>query len=340
MGKAARRGPAEKTKPAMKFSVIIATRDRPALFRKALRSVRDQSASDIEIIVVNDGSGAEHRPAYDEMEKEFSDGVRFHHLVRRPNGHGQSYSLNFGVAQARGDYVCFLDDDDYWTDRDYLRRAEEAITAAAGPVDLHFANQAAFRGETREAGPVWVEGLTAVYDREARAPDAAGAYEARLEDLFKINGFCHLNVFILRREFFNALGGLDENIRYECDRDIYLRAVDRARTILYSPHFVSRHNIPDPKDKSAMSTIVSNLEKRLFQLRVLDKAILFADHEIVRRHARRHKVYALKKIAEELIQTGRRREASYYAREALMIGFNLRWAGFTAFASGRSVFAD
>lgn len=317
----------------MNFSVIIATRDRPALFRKAIDSVLCQSTSNLEIVVVNDGSAPEHRAAYDAMENEYGGRARFFHLVRRPNGHGQSYSLNFGAAQARGDYLCILDDDDYWTDKDYLRRVEGVIGAAAEPFDLHFSNQAAFRGDVQEPGPVWVEGLTAVLKREGRSPARGGAYEVSAEDLFKINGFCHLNVFLIRREFYHEIGGLDENIRYECDRDVYLRAVDRARSIYYSPHVVSRHNIPDPKDKSAMSTTVSNLEKRVFQLRVLDKAILFAEHEAIRAHARRHKVYALKKIAEELHAAGRKREASYYAREALMIGFNPKWAGFAALAS-------
>lgn len=321
----------------MNFSVIIATRDRPVLFRKAIESVFGQSTSSLEVVVVNDGSADKHRAAYDEMEREFEGRARFFHLVQRPNGHGQSYSLNFGVAQAKGDYICILDDDDYWTDKDYLRRIEGVIGSGGAPFDLHFSNQAAFRGEKQEPGPVWVEGLTEVLEREGRTPARSGVYEVSVEDLFKINGFCHLNVFVVRREFFNEFGGLDENIRYECDRDVYLRAIDRARTILYSPHVVSRHNIPNPKDKSAMSTMVSNLEKRVFQLRVLDKAILFAEHDAIRAHARKHKVYALKKIAEELDATGRKREASYYAREALMIGFNPKWAGFATLASVKGI---
>ena len=44
------------------FSVVMATRNRPALFRQALESVLDQSCRDIEIIVVNDGSASEYQP--------------------------------------------------------------------------------------------------------------------------------------------------------------------------------------------------------------------------------------------------------------------------------------
>jgi glycosyltransferase involved in cell wall biosynthesis len=37
--------------------------------------------------------------------------------VRTQRGHGQGFALNFGAGQARGDYLCFLDDDQ-WTDPD------------------------------------------------------------------------------------------------------------------------------------------------------------------------------------------------------------------------------
>ena len=49
------------------FSVVMATRNRPALFRQALESVLGQSCRDIEIIVVNDGSASEHQPAYESI---------------------------------------------------------------------------------------------------------------------------------------------------------------------------------------------------------------------------------------------------------------------------------
>jgi Glycosyl transferase family 2 len=46
------------------FSVVMATSNRPALFRQALESVLAQSCRDIEIIVVNHGSAGEHQPAF------------------------------------------------------------------------------------------------------------------------------------------------------------------------------------------------------------------------------------------------------------------------------------
>ena len=99
------------------FSVIIPTRNRSALFAVALHSVLEQRFRNFEVIVVNDGSSVEHEPRYRELVEAGMGVVRLLTLVRTERGHGQSYGLNYGAAQARADYLCFLDDDDQWTDR-------------------------------------------------------------------------------------------------------------------------------------------------------------------------------------------------------------------------------
>ena len=57
--------------------------------------------------------------------------------------HRQGFALNFGAGQARGDYLCFLDDDQ-WTDPDHLVRAADVIVGSAEPIDLLLANQRAY----------------------------------------------------------------------------------------------------------------------------------------------------------------------------------------------------
>lgn len=52
------------------ISVIIATRNRPALFADALASVLRQSAPPTEVVVVNDGSDEAYRPQYAEALRQ------------------------------------------------------------------------------------------------------------------------------------------------------------------------------------------------------------------------------------------------------------------------------
>ena len=131
-----------------RFSVIIPSRNRPSLLRVALASVAAQSCDLVEIIVVDDGSDDRHLSDYRTIVGEAGKPVSFHSLPRRPMGHGPGYTRNFAAAHATGDYLCFLDDDDSWTDASYLdprRREPEANPDA----DLHLSNQAAFSGLSR-----------------------------------------------------------------------------------------------------------------------------------------------------------------------------------------------
>jgi hypothetical protein len=309
------------------FSVIIPTRNRSALFAAALASVLEQRFRRFEVIVVNDGSGEQHEGRYHELVAAAPDSVQLLTLLRTERGHGQSYGLNYGAAHARGDYLCFLDDDDQWIDPEHLGRAAAVIAASPEPIDLVLANQRAFRDGTPVAGVVWIEDLK---DRLHGAPDAAGAYAVSPKELLQCQAHCHLNTTIVSRGFYTDLGGLDEGLRYECDRDFYLRAIDRARLIKFLPYTISRHNIPDPAAKANMSTAESELSKRLYQLRVCDKAALLSVRPELQRYAMRHRSYTLKHIAVMAARTGRFDCAAYYAREALMTKFTLGWLAATA----------
>lgn len=308
------------------FSVIIPTRNRAKLFSVALKSVLDQQFSAFEIIVVNDGSADEYAPQYREVLEQDPNRVRLITLVRTERGHGQSYALNFGASQAKGDHLCFLDDDDQWSDLEHLARAARAIAANSGPVDMLLANQRAFINGAPVERVVWIEDLQS---RLSDAPDAAGAYTVGISDLLACQAHCHLNTTIVRRSFYLSVGGMDEGLRYECDRDFYLRAIDRAQLIKFLPNIVSRHNVPDPAAHASMSTGESELSKRLYQLRVFDKAVLFSVHPDLRRYAMRQRGYVLEHIATAARQAGRPDCGRYYAREAFMTKLGVRWIGIT-----------
>ena len=89
-------------------SVVIPTRNRPELLARALQSVLDQTYRNIEIIVVDDHSD---KPL--ELNKL---GVNCDHslirLIQNPFRYGGARSRNVGVKVSRGNFICFLDDDD------------------------------------------------------------------------------------------------------------------------------------------------------------------------------------------------------------------------------------
>lgn len=319
------------------ISVVIPTRNRPELVRRAILSVLKQTYSSYEVIVVNDGSNQECVNAYDELSREFSHRLTVLDLVPTNSGHGQSYAINRGVDIARGDYITFLDDDDYWIDPEHLERAARLLSSAPISADIYYTNQVAYRGETQVEGPLWLQGLETIL-RSHGISDIFGAYNVSLKDLMACPGFQHLNTTIIRASLHREIGGLDENIRYECDWDYYLRSIDAARIILYFPGITSRHNAPDPAETANMSTVISGLQKLLFRSYVLDKAVLFSQSHEIREMASRNKAFTLKHIAETLSADGRFREAACYAREALAEGLTLKWLAYVFYVSARSVF--
>lgn len=89
---------------------------------KALRSVFSQSFTDWELIVVDDGSTDNSAEIAEGILAEFSQKAQ---LVRQQNA-GVSTARNIGVGFAKGEFVCFLDADDWW-DENFLSEMHDAI---------------------------------------------------------------------------------------------------------------------------------------------------------------------------------------------------------------------
>jgi glycosyltransferase involved in cell wall biosynthesis len=304
------------------FSVIMPTRNRSELLATALRSVLDQTFKNLEILVVDDGSSEAHMSRYQELLHTIPVPHRLLRLVPTPRGHGPAYATNFGVDHAQGKYFCFLDDDDQWVDIQHLDRVANVLERSTEQVDLILANQRGFRNGMAVDYPIWLEDFV---DRLSGTPDDTGAYAVTAAELLGCRSFCHLNTTIISQRLYVELGGFDEGLRFEQDRDFYLRAIDRAQLIRFLPNIISRHNIPDPTLAANVSTTESELSKRLYQLRVLDKAILFSTRPEVRHYAMRHRVYVLEYISREAGRAGRPETARYYGREALAAKLAMAW---------------
>jgi glycosyltransferase involved in cell wall biosynthesis len=90
-----------------RVTIAVPTRDRHTLLRRAVQSALGQTFSDIEVIVVDDGS-AEPVRLHDVADER----VR---VVRHPTSRGLCAARNTGLAQAKGSWIVFLDDDDELT---------------------------------------------------------------------------------------------------------------------------------------------------------------------------------------------------------------------------------
>jgi glycosyltransferase involved in cell wall biosynthesis len=105
------------------ISVVLPTHNRSGLLPLTLRSVLRQHGVDFEVIVVDDGS------TDDTAEVVAGLGDPRIRLVRHDTPQGVAAARNRGIAEARGAWVAFLDDDDLWAP-DKLARQLEAANGA------------------------------------------------------------------------------------------------------------------------------------------------------------------------------------------------------------------
>lgn len=182
-------------------SVVIPTYNRAADLRRALKSVIGQTWTNWEVLVVDNHST--------DGTREVVEGLRQGRIrLLSVHNHGViAVSRNLGVASAAGDYVAFLDSDDWWSRRK-LQQSVQSLTAGADLVyhDLYLARSA--RGGMRL--------------RRARTRPLASPV---FDDLIEGGNALRNSGVVVRRKLLMEIGGLSEDpklVSWE-DYDCWLR---------------------------------------------------------------------------------------------------------------------
>lgn len=106
----------------IKFSIIIPVYKVEKYLRQCVDSVLSQTFTDYEVILVDDGS-PDSSPMICDEYGQINTRV---HIVHKPNG-GLSSARNAGLDVAEGEYVLFLDSDDWWDDDNALQKISDQI---------------------------------------------------------------------------------------------------------------------------------------------------------------------------------------------------------------------
>jgi len=89
------------------FSIILPTFNRAHIVENAIKSVLSQNYEKWELIIVDDGSSDDTKKV---ISKYLNDQIRYHYQENA----GESKARNTGIDLSNGDYIFFLDDDDYY----------------------------------------------------------------------------------------------------------------------------------------------------------------------------------------------------------------------------------
>lgn len=220
-------------------SVIIPTYNRAAYLLKALQSVKEQTYQFLEIIVIDDGSTDNTRM----MLKDYDGPVRYFYQENQ----GISGARNAGIMNAHGEYVAFLDSDDYWVPEKTERQV--ALFEQNPGYGLVASRCASIR-------------LDGSY-RERNRPGKSGWV---LADLFKAN-FIRTSTAMVKKQCFERIGLFDEDLK-ECEEyDLWLRIAAH-----YPMGFINKSLAVYVDNPDGVST--DSLVGRLYRLKVLEKQYL------------------------------------------------------------------
>ena len=92
----------------MKYSVIIPVYNVEKYINRCLKSVISQNYDDLEIIVIDNGSTDRSGSICDSYANEYAN-ISVYHI----ENHGVGSARNFGLSKARGEFIYFVDSDDY-----------------------------------------------------------------------------------------------------------------------------------------------------------------------------------------------------------------------------------
>ncbi len=189
-----------------RLSVVIPVYNRATSVREAIDSTGAEGRSDVEVIVVDDGSVDGSAEA---AEDALAGGAFTGQVIRQKNA-GAGAARNTGVAHASGEWLAFLDSDDAWF-AETLQRVMDVLDS--GP----------------EAGLIFL--LTQDHAPDAR-PDQPTEGKPQ-QDLHRnflsavasdaAIRFASCNA-VMSRELFDQLGGFPSEIRCSEDTDLFMRS--------------------------------------------------------------------------------------------------------------------
>ncbi|MBR0381855.1 MAG: glycosyltransferase [Eubacterium sp.] len=106
-----------------KYSFIIPVYNSEKYLSACINSILEQTYTNFEILLIDDGSKDDSGSICDQYAKDYACISAFH----KENG-GASSARNMGTDKAKGEYIIFLDSDDYWDSKDGLKEIDSLIT--------------------------------------------------------------------------------------------------------------------------------------------------------------------------------------------------------------------
>lgn len=197
-------------------SVVMPCFNAEEHISEAIRSVAEQSYTNIELIVVDDGSTDDTLAFATELAEQYSPKIK---LLQKSNG-GPYPARNLALRHAGGGYIAFLDADDYW--------APECISKLHSALRAHNADLAYCGWQNVGDG----------------GPGSQPHTPPKYEDEGVIERFLNgcpwpIHAALVKKEIVDAVGGFSERYFTSMDYDFWLRIVAHTQNIVLVPEVMA-----------------------------------------------------------------------------------------------------
>lgn len=206
------------------ISIITPTYNRADFIEQAVDSVLGQTYANFELLIVDDGSTDNTRellaPALEDPR------VYYFHQENQ----GQSVARNLALSHAKGDFVCFLDSDNYWP----TGKLEHQVELFRQHPDYDV-----------------IYGDIIVIDEKGEEVSRKNMkrYSGHIARYMIRDNCVSMNTAMARRRCFNELGAMSGERRVADDYDLWLRFSARFR-FLYVPEFFAYYRVMDDQISS------------------------------------------------------------------------------------------
>lgn len=257
------------------ISVVVRTKNRPALLAEALESIR-ATGYPAEVVVVNDGGTPPDVPA----------GTT---VINHDAPRGRSAAMNAGVEAAKNAFISFLDDDDlFYPDHlAVLSRAASGSQHAAWYTDA----VSAFVG-TGESGAL-----------ETRSRLRLFAHDFD-RDLLLVDNFIPLPTLLVRRDDFLSLGGFDAEFDLFEDWDFLIRLARRG-DFVHVPRITCEIRHVEAGGSIVLASPEGSPAFREAKLKIWKKHATLADPNVFASAFERQKQRLLAALSDAVEQRGR-----------------------------------
>lgn len=215
-----------------KISCIVSTYNKAKQLTKAVNSILKQSERDFELLIIDDNSNDRTKRICKKLMKQ-DKRIRYFKLNEN-HGH-DGYPKNYGIKQAKGQYITFLDDDDVYR-QDALKVLYNFIKQTK--VDL-------------------IYGDYLIHNKGKAKPGWSLDFQASL--LQKMN-YIAMSVVMVKRKALLKVGGFNENIHILKDWNLWLRLHKAGYQICHIPIIITEVYTGDQSISDKYKLIVQHNE--------------------------------------------------------------------------------